>query len=76
VVPEKDEKKRLLRSILNISPALHLKAGRHLKQPQKLNLNIHMQHSSDVEAADALRQAYQQITTEISKVIIGQTRGC
>jgi MoxR-like ATPase len=31
-----------------------------------------MQHHSDVEAADALRQAYSQITAEIGKVIIGQ----
>jgi MoxR-like ATPase len=31
-----------------------------------------MQYTSDVEAADALRQAYQQITEEIGKVIIGQ----
>jgi MoxR-like ATPase len=31
-----------------------------------------MQHRSEVEAADALKHAYQQITTEISKVIIGQ----
>ncbi len=31
-----------------------------------------MQHRSDVEAADALKQAYQQITAEIGKVIIGQ----
>lgn len=31
-----------------------------------------MQHRSDVEAADALRQAYQQISAEIAKVIIGQ----
>ncbi len=31
-----------------------------------------MQHRSEVEAADALRQAYQQITAEIGKVIIGQ----
>jgi MoxR-like ATPase len=31
-----------------------------------------MQHRSDVEAADALRQSYQQITAEIGKVIIGQ----
>lgn len=31
-----------------------------------------MQHHSDVEAADALRQAYQQIRSEIGKVIIGQ----
>jgi MoxR-like ATPase len=31
-----------------------------------------MQHRSDVEAADALRQAYQQINAEIGKVIIGQ----
>ena len=31
-----------------------------------------MQHRSDVEAADALKQAYQQILTEIGKVIIGQ----
>jgi MoxR-like ATPase len=31
-----------------------------------------MQHPSDVEAADALRKAYQQITAEIGKVIIGQ----
>jgi MoxR-like ATPase len=31
-----------------------------------------MQHQSDVEAADALRQAYQQISAEIAKVIIGQ----
>ncbi len=31
-----------------------------------------MQHSSDVEAADALKKAYQQITAEIGRVIIGQ----
>ncbi|GAB3911159.1 AAA family ATPase [Mucilaginibacter boryungensis] len=31
-----------------------------------------MQHHSDVEAADALKQAFQQIRTEIGKVIIGQ----
>jgi len=31
-----------------------------------------MQHHSDVEAADALRQAYQQISAEIGNVIIGQ----
>ena len=31
-----------------------------------------MQHRSDVEAADALKQAYEQIRTEIGKVIIGQ----
>jgi MoxR-like ATPase len=31
-----------------------------------------MQHRSDVEAADALKHAYQQITAEIGKVIIGQ----
>src|SRR5471030_302719 len=31
-----------------------------------------MQHRSDVEAADALREAYQQINAEIGKVIIGQ----
>jgi MoxR-like ATPase len=31
-----------------------------------------MQHRSDVEAADALRKAYQQISAEIAKVIIGQ----
>ena len=31
-----------------------------------------MQHRSDVEAADALKQAYQQIRTEIGKVIVGQ----
>ena len=31
-----------------------------------------MQHRSDVEAADALRQAYLQISAEIGKVIIGQ----
>ena len=31
-----------------------------------------MQHRSDVEAADALRQIYQQIRAEIGKVIIGQ----
>ena len=31
-----------------------------------------MQHHSEVEAADALKQAYQQITAEIGKVIIGQ----
>jgi MoxR-like ATPase len=31
-----------------------------------------MQHRSDVEAADALRQAYRQISAEIGKVIIGQ----
>jgi MoxR-like ATPase len=31
-----------------------------------------MQHRSDVEAADALKQAYHQIREEIGKVIIGQ----
>ncbi|BAU52254.1 AAA family ATPase [Mucilaginibacter gotjawali] len=31
-----------------------------------------MQHRTEVEAADALRQAYQQISAEIGKVIIGQ----
>ena len=31
-----------------------------------------MQHRSEVEAADALRHTYQQITAEIGKVIIGQ----
>jgi MoxR-like ATPase len=31
-----------------------------------------MQHSSDVEAADALNKAYQQLRTEIGKVIVGQ----
>lgn len=31
-----------------------------------------MQHRTDVEAADALREAYQQIRAEIGKVIIGQ----
>src|ERR1700759_3191279 len=31
-----------------------------------------MQHRSEVEAADALGQAYRQITAEIGKVIIGQ----
>jgi len=31
-----------------------------------------MQHRSDVEAADALKIAYEQISTEIGKVIIGQ----
>jgi len=31
-----------------------------------------MQHRSDVEAADALREAYHQINAEIGKVIIGQ----
>jgi len=31
-----------------------------------------MQHRSDVEAADALKAAYQQIRSEIGKVIIGQ----
>jgi len=31
-----------------------------------------MQHRSEVEAADALRQAYQQVSAEIGKVIIGQ----
>jgi MoxR-like ATPase len=31
-----------------------------------------MQHRSDVEAADALRKSYQQISAEIGKVIIGQ----
>ncbi|MDF2431009.1 MAG: MoxR-like ATPase [Mucilaginibacter sp.] len=31
-----------------------------------------MQHGSDVEAADALREAYRQISAEIGKVIIGQ----
>ena len=31
-----------------------------------------MQHRSDVEAADALRQAYKQVSAEIGKVIVGQ----
>src|SRR5471030_1041177 len=31
-----------------------------------------MQHRSDVEAADALRKAYEQVSAEIGKVIIGQ----
>jgi MoxR-like ATPase len=31
-----------------------------------------MQHRSEVEAADALRQAYQQVSAEIGKIIIGQ----
>lgn len=31
-----------------------------------------MQHRTDVEAADALRDAYKHITTELGKVIIGQ----
>jgi MoxR-like ATPase len=31
-----------------------------------------MQHRTDVEAADALKAAYEQITAEIGKVIIGQ----
>jgi len=31
-----------------------------------------MQHKSDVEAADALKHAYQQIRSEIGKIIIGQ----
>jgi MoxR-like ATPase len=31
-----------------------------------------MQYRSDVEAADALKNAYQQIRTEIAKVIVGQ----
>jgi MoxR-like ATPase len=31
-----------------------------------------MQHQSDVEAADALNQAYRQLSAEIGKVIIGQ----
>jgi len=31
-----------------------------------------MQHRTEVEAADALRHAYQQISAEIGKVIIGQ----
>ena len=31
-----------------------------------------MQHRTDVEAADALKQAYESITAEIGKVIIGQ----
>ncbi|HEY0244571.1 MAG TPA: AAA family ATPase, partial [Mucilaginibacter sp.] len=31
-----------------------------------------MQHGSDVEAADALKKTYQQIRSEIGKVIIGQ----
>jgi len=31
-----------------------------------------MQHKSDVEAADALKNTFQQIRTEIGKVIIGQ----
>src|ERR1700749_1996655 len=30
------------------------------------------QHRSDVEAADALRKAYEQVSAEIGKVIIGQ----
>src|ERR1700744_1241538 len=34
-----------------------------------------MQHSSDVEAANALNKAYQQLRTEIGKVIIGQDEG-
>ncbi|WP_428327466.1 AAA family ATPase [Mucilaginibacter sp.] len=31
-----------------------------------------MQHRSDVEAADALKKAYEQVSAEIGKVIIGQ----
>lgn len=31
-----------------------------------------MQHRSDVEAADALKQAYHQVRNEIGKVIVGQ----
>ena len=31
-----------------------------------------MQHRSDVEAADALKQAYHEITAEIGRVIVGQ----
>src|SRR5579862_8904557 len=31
-----------------------------------------MQHRTDVEAADALRDAYKRITSELGKVIIGQ----
>src|ERR1700712_5311075 len=31
-----------------------------------------MQHRSDVEAADALKQAYEQLRAEIGKVIVGQ----
>ena len=31
-----------------------------------------MQHRTDVEAADALRDAYKHILSEIGKVIIGQ----
>lgn len=31
-----------------------------------------MQHRTDVEAADALREAYKHITSEIGKVIVGQ----
>src|ERR1700750_156325 len=31
-----------------------------------------MQHQSDVEAADALKSAYEQIRSEIGKVIVGQ----
>ncbi len=31
-----------------------------------------MQHRSDVEAADALKQVYQQVSAEIGKVIVGQ----
>ena len=31
-----------------------------------------MQYSTDVEAADALKEAYRQITSEIGKVIVGQ----
>src|ERR1700733_11222645 len=43
-----------------------------LQHRTKLNLNNNMQHRTEVEAADALRQVYQQVTAEIGKVIIGQ----
>src|SRR6201985_2776072 len=38
----------------------------------RLNLKKYMQHRTDVEAADALRDVYKHIVSEIGKVIIGQ----
>ena len=32
--------------------------------------------SNDVEAADALKQAYQNLKNEIAKVVVGQDEGC
>src|ERR1700744_6313471 len=38
----------------------------------RLNLKKYMQHRTDVEAADALRDDYKRIVAEIGKVIVGQ----